>query len=469
MREITSDVSVLLIEDDLRLQNSLRRSLSRLGCTAHCATSIAEAKEALLKQPVVLCLVDWSLPDGDGIEVVRWGLARNLLQKAYCITGFATTRVVVDAVRAGCTDVIEKPFTDETLAEIVKSASSSTLTELSRWRSQHAPYIIGEESSLVEVLRIISRVSNADCSVLITGESGTGKELIARAIHDSSSRSSGPMIALNCAAIPENLIESELFGHVKGAFTGAATTRDGHILAANNGTLFLDEIGEMPLLAQAKLLRVLQESRLTQVGSDRSIPVNVRIIAATNKDLEAMVEEKKFRGDLLYRLNVIQTELPPLRDRVGDIPLLVEHFVKYFNARLGCSVSGCDASALAVLSDYNWPGNIRELSNAIHRAVLLKANGVLTAEDFKLSKTSKHTPNHPIPVNAAALPPSTPPQTQPQPQNAANLNLKNAIDDVERQLILMALERSGGNRTEAAALLGLNRTTLVEKLRKLGS
>jgi DNA-binding NtrC family response regulator len=465
MRGAIMSLPVLVVDDDLLIRKSLQRCLASFGCKVRCVENIAEAKKALIESPVSLCFVDWSLPDGDGLEIVRWGLSRGLLHRAYCITGYANTRNVVDAIRSGCVDVIEKPFDMEKLNSIIESAANSIHDEISAWRMQKAPFIIGDDPVLLDVLRIVSRVAGADCSVLITGESGTGKELIAKAIHEASLRNNGPLIALNCAAIPENLIESELFGHLKGAFTGATSARDGHIVAANNGTLFLDEIGEMPLAAQAKLLRVLQDSRLTPVGSERSIPVNVRIIAATNKNLEEMVEEKKFRGDLLYRLNIIQVELPPLRERMGDIVPLVGYFLQHFNARLGCAVSGIDIGAAQALRQYNWPGNIRELANAVHRAVLLKSQGTLSAEDFRLPKNSPKVifitppaimalPIQPIPVAAANTP--------------ANLNLKSAIDDIERQLILMALERSSGNRTEAAALLGLNRTTLVEKLRKLG-
>jgi DNA-binding NtrC family response regulator len=456
---------VLVVDDDILIRKSLQRCLASFGCEVRCAENIAEAKRALTESPVSLCFVDWSLPDGDGLEVVRWGLAKGVLHRAYCITGYATTRNVVDAIRSGCVDVVEKPFDMEKLNSIIESAANSVHDEISAWRMQNAPFIIGDDPALLDVLRIVSRVAGADCSVLVTGESGTGKELIAKAIHEASSRNNGPLIALNCAAIPENLIESELFGHLKGSFTGATSARDGHIVAANNGTLFLDEIGEMPLAAQAKLLRVLQESRLTPVGSERSIPVNVRIIAATNKNLEEMVEEKKFRGDLLYRLNIIQVELPPLRERMGDIVPLVGHFLQHFNARLGCTVSGIDISAAQALQQYNWPGNIRELANAVHRAVLLHSQGVLVAEDFRLPKSSTRV-TFLTPPAMMALPTQT--VQVPAANTPTSLNLKSAIDDVERQLILMALERSSGNRTEAAALLGLNRTTLVEKLRKLG-
>jgi DNA-binding NtrC family response regulator len=455
---------VLVVDDDAMIRKSLQRCLASFGCEVRCVENVAEAKKALTESPVSLCFVDWSLPDGDGLEVVRWGLARGLLHRAYCITGYATTRNVVDAIRSGCVDVVEKPFDMEKLNSIIETATHSVHDEISAWRAQKAPFIIGDDPALLDVLRVVSRVAPADCSILVTGESGTGKELIAKAIHEASPRNHGPLIALNCAAIPENLIESELFGHIKGSFTGATSTRDGHILAANHGTLFLDEIGEMPLAAQAKLLRVLQESKLTPVGSERAISINVRIIAATNKNLNEMVEEKKFRGDLLYRLNIIQVELPPLRERVGDILPLVGHFLQHFNARLGSSVAGIELSAAQALQQYNWPGNIRELANAVHRSVLLKSKGTLTAEDFRLPKTSSRAVFVTPPPIARFPTPLSLPVVTPE-----NLNLKNAIDDVERQLILAALERSSGNRTEAAALLGLNRTTLVEKLRKLGS
>jgi transcriptional regulator with GAF, ATPase, and Fis domain len=285
--------------------------------------------------------------------------------------------------------------------------------------------------------------------VLIYGESGTGKELVARAVHDASPRRDKPFVPINCAAIPESLIEDELFGHTRGAFTGAEAARQGRIASADGGTLFLDEIGDMPIIAQAKLLRVLQERALTPVGGDRSIPVDIRVVAATNRDLDAMVAAGSFRADLLFRLRVIEVRLPPLRDRGDDILTLARSFLAQANRRNNRSVTGFDPAAESTLAGHAWPGNVRELANTIERAVILKRQGLLSAADLRL--TGKR--GAPAAAPAAAAP--------------DDLNLRSTLDKTEKRLIAIALERSAGNRTEAAALLGLNRTTLVEKMKRV--
>jgi two-component system response regulator HydG len=308
----------------------------------------------------------------------------------------------------------------------------------------------------------VHNVADTNCTVLISGESGTGKELVARALHAASGRRDKPFVAINCAAIPDTLIEAELFGHARGAFTSADGRRDGLILSAHGGTLFLDEIGEMPAAAQAKLLRVLQDHTVTPVGSDRPVPVNVRIVAATNRDLEAAVEDGSFRGDLYFRLSVIPIDLPSLRERPGDVMPLARHFLDRYRRELKRAVTGFEPDAEEALRAYSWPGNVRELANTIERAVALHASGCLTAADLRLGgKSGRRTPSSSASMHA--LPPSPPPALRPE----GNLNLRDAIDHIERQYIHQALERTGGNRSEAAALLGLNRSTLLEKIRKL--
>jgi len=320
-------------------------------------------------------------------------------------------------------------------------------TDLHAWRRRYASDIVGDSPALAFALQVIQRAADTDSTVLIAGESGTGKELLAHALHAASPRSAAAFVAVNCAALPDALVESELFGHTRGAFTGATGTRTGRILAANGGTLFLDEIGDLPLDAQAKLLRALQERCVVPVGSDTPIPFDVRIVAATHRDLEAMVEAGEFRLDLYYRISVIRTELAPLRERPEDIMPLAEHFVQRVNDWAKRDVTGLSAGARDALLAHAWRGNVRELANAIERAVVLTGSGVVSADALGLGK---------------------PRRRRAEPDTPEGLNLKDAVKQVENALIRRALDQTGGNRTEAAALLGLNRTTLVEKLRKLG-
>ncbi len=303
---------------------------------------------------------------------------------------------------------------------------------------------------------MVRRVAVSGTSVLLTGETGTGKELFARALHRASPRSEGAFIAVNCAAIPEHLIESELFGHLRGAFTGASAPRAGRFAAASGGTLFLDEVGELPLAAQAKLLRVLEQRTVCPVGSDVEIAVDVRVVSATNRDLEDMVAQGTFRADLYFRLSVVPVELPPLRARGEDIELLAEAAMRRVAAR-GARLLDLDASARLALRTYAWPGNVRELNHVIERAVVMADGNALSASDLRLGSRSSTMP---VAVVAAAV------AVEPPILDDETLDLRTALDGLERRLIRQALERAHGNRTEAAALLGLNRTTLVEKLRR---
>jgi transcriptional regulator with PAS, ATPase and Fis domain len=323
---------------------------------------------------------------------------------------------------------------------------------LKEWRSRFAPGILGSDAALLEIFSIISRVCDTDCSVLIVGESGTGKELVARALHSASNRRTQPFIAINCAAIPENLLESELFGHARGAFTGATNSRIGKIPSANGGTLMLDEISELSLAMQAKLLRVLQDKEVTPVGDNRSLHVDVRLVAATNCDLEAMVREKKFREDLLYRIQVIPVTLPPLRCRKSDIAELVAAFIKRVNGVRNRNVSGLSPDALSVLSEFRWPGNIRQLENVIERVVLLRGSGSIEVGDLPMEIRRAPDISEPL-LGEPTLP-------------ADGIDLKDAVERFENALIIQALRRTGWNKNRASSVLRMNRTTLVEKLKK---
>ncbi len=461
--------AVLIVEDDADLLRSLERQLTRIGCRVLIASCIAEARALVDEDHARVALVDYRLPDGDGPELIRWLLATGRADTAYLMTGEPTTEHVVEAMRAGSADVLPKPFELDVIAALVRPPRALRGSRIDDWRARFAPSLVGEDPRIVEILEMVRDVASTDTTVLVTGESGTGKELIARALHAASDRANGPFVAVNCASIPESLVESELFGHVRGAFTGALAPREGRLCTADGGTLFLDEIGDMPLAAQAKLLRVLQDRSVTPVGADRPVPLDLRIVTATHRDLEAMVDEGTFRADLFFRLTVLTLELPALRERSGDILAIATTFLKAANERLGRQVLGFDASAEDALCAQSWPGNVRELANTIERAVLLKREGIVTARDLQLGRKSPRASQRLVavtgPLRSVPMPSSAP--AAPCAASADNLNLRAAIDVVERQLIVQALERSHGNRSEAAALLGLNRTTLVEKLRRL--
>ncbi len=371
--------------------------------------------------------------------------------------------------------------------------------DLVGWRKQFAPELVGESPRFVEALQSLQRVASSDITIVLYGETGTGKDLFARAAHRASPRRCKPFIPVNCAAFQDSLLETELFGHVRGAFTGAIQARAGRFLAANGGTLFLDEIGELSSAAQAKLLRVLEDRVVTPVGSDSSVPIDVRVVAATHRRLEAMVAAGTFRADLYYRLNVVPIELPPLRDRGDDIERITDVCVARVCERLGKSVDGIEKEARTQIRAYRWSGNVRELCHFVERTVLLATSGPITVTDLRLPTSTAPTSSprgvtppsscfglaegssvsarailsHSLDLPGALAPPGT---VSPSAGRRAlntngegeSLDLRSAVESLERQLINQALDQAGGNRTEAAALLGLNRTTLVEKLRKYG-
>jgi DNA-binding NtrC family response regulator len=462
-------LKVLVVEDTAELRRGIERHLRAKGAEVTATESVEVALDTLKRDPsFTLMLLDVNLPDGNGLDVLERLPRGTRKPPTIVMTGEATIDTAVGAMRIGAKDFLLKPFSldalDQTIARTLTGKKNSLRVAetieadaTEAWRQQHAQSFLGRSPQLLRAFEVMRRIAATDCSVLVHGETGTGKELVAKALHQGSERSKGTFVAINCAAIPENLIESELFGHAKGAFTGAQATRTGRFLEADGGTLFLDEIGEMPLALQSKLLRALQEKEIVPLGDSKAVPIDVRVIAATNRDLEEMVEQKKFREDLLYRLDVIRVDLPPLRERRGDVALLAAAFVEDANQRRGCRVNGIEAAAMTALEAYEWPGNVRQLANVIERMVILRADGMLTIDDVPEKLRRGRAEQRPT---ASALDLPVLPDE--------GLDLRASVERYESALMRQALERTGWNKNRAAAILKLNRTTLVEKLKKRG-
>lgn len=451
---------ILIVDDEASLRTALFRILDRKGFQVITAASRKEAETISQSDKALdLAIVDLRLPDGDGLELMGRLRSMHPNIQVIILTGHASIESAVEATRQGAFHFVTKPCNlDEIMTLVDRALSHSRLTfENKHLRSAlHHKYqfenIIGTSDAITEVLSMIERVAQSDSTVLITGESGTGKELIAKALHFNSQRSQEPFIPINCGAIPAELLESELFGHIKGAFTGAIANRTGRFELAEDGTLFLDEIGDMNPSLQVKLLRVLQERCFEPVGSTKTVQVNVRVIAATNADLELAVEEGRFREDLFYRLNVIPIRIPPLRERRTDIPVLLNHFMQQFNRTRNRQLTGIAPEAMAILCQYNWPGNIRELENLVERLSILKGHGMIEVHD--------------LPERYRKVPLQSDPSKVEIPDQGVDFNT--AVDNYENALIMRALEKTGWNRNQAALLLKLNRTTLVEKIKKKG-
>lgn len=454
-----SEHSILVVEDEHSLRAVAARQLRQTYSQVLEADSVARALALLQTERVDAILVDIHLSDGSGFEILD-ALARAGSAPAVVVmTADRNIDNAINALTRQAQGFLLKPFEfnelEETLSRALAGREPKSMlpqapaAPLHTWRSKHAPDLLGDDPSLLRVFRTIQQVCDTDCSVLITGESGTGKELVARALHAGSGRASGPFVTVNCAAIPENLLESELFGHVRGAFTGALAPRIGRFASADGGTLFLDEIGELPLSQQAKLLRAVQEREVVPVGDTKAKKVDVRLLAATHRDLEAMVEQGTFREDLLYRIQVVPIELPAVRNRAGDIPQLVDAFVQRVNEKRNRHVDGVTEEAMSMLVAFDWPGNVRQLENVVERMVLLRGDGVIDVEDLP--------PRMQKPRAQKAQPAELPED---------GIDLRDAVEQFENKLILQALERTGWNKNRAAAVLRMNRTTLVEKLKK---
>ncbi|MBE7480080.1 MAG: sigma-54-dependent Fis family transcriptional regulator [Polyangiaceae bacterium] len=450
---------LLVVDDEPSIRQMLQIALKREGYEVVSVAGFRAAAEALATSPQAfpVVLTDLSMPDGSGFDVLAAAKRRDPSSEVILITAHSTVENAITAMRGGAYDFVTKPFQPSELAALVQKAlEKHDLTRENtrlRARVERADSgVLGRSPAMRAVMELVDRIAATKTTVLITGESGTGKERVARAIHERSDRRSRPFLVVNCGALPEALMESELFGHEKGAFTGAQTRHNGLFREADGGTLLLDEVGELPASLQVKLLRVLQERSVRAVGATQETAVDVRVLAATNRDIEAEVARGGFRQDLYYRLNVIRVVLPPLRDRREDIPLMAERFLRRFAAEMGKDVGGFTADALRALERYAYPGNVRELENVVERSVALAGARSIGLGDL------------PAEVAGAASNPTSQLLTLP-PEGA---NLDELLNEVERRLLVSALDRTGGNRTAAAKLLGVTFRSLRYRLSKHG-
>jgi DNA-binding NtrC family response regulator len=450
---MTPSGRVLLVDDEEKILKTLGRALRDEGHLVTTASRALDGQRLLVEQSFDLLIIDYRMPDRSGMDVVKELVAATPDGERPAIvmmTAHGSVESAVEAMKLGAHDYLQKPFeVDELLLTARRVlAAQRARTELTYLRSERdADFdhygIVGRSKVMIDISRRIELVAQSRSTVLLTGETGTGKELVARAIHDRSQQRHLPLIKVNCAAIPDTLIESELFGHARGAFTGAQSAKKGRFALADGGTIFLDEIATLSLPVQSKLLRVLQEREFEPLGSERTERVDVRVIAATNRDLRAMANEGRFQEDLYYRLHVIPIDLPPLRQRLDDLPALVDHFVQKFSQRLGKRITGVDETAMAELRRYHWPGNIRELENTIERAVVLTTGPRLTPDT--------------VWVMGTAAAPTT---------GLPSLRLHQNVEWVERETIRRALEQSRGVKKDAAELMGLSQRALSHYLSK---
>jgi len=467
---------ILIADDEPNLRRVLVAILRRDGHDVVQATDGSEALERLSGGDVDVVITDLRMPKVDGMEVLRQTSRTAPHVPVIIITAYGSVGQAVEAIKAGAFDYIEKPFEQDQIRVVVEKAVKQAIANRAAPRASLYPTgddsvrgrfgLVGDSAEMQNVFDIISKVADTPSTVLITGESGTGKELVAKALHEGSSRRGEPFIKINCAAIPKTLMESELFGYEKGAFTGATSSKPGRFELADGGTLFLDEIGEIPVEMQVKLLRAIQESEFERVGGIKTIKVDVRLVTATNRDLEQEIKHGNFRDDLYYRLNVVPLQIPPLRKRRGDIPLLVRHIIRKFNERLKKNIAGIADDALAALEAHSWPGNIRELENVLERTLLFARGDRIDLSDLPDELAAAASLGPAPDIEAESLAEITPAEL------SGDASLKDIVraetNRVERELIAKALDETGGNVTQAAKLLKISRKSLQMKMKEFG-
>ncbi|MCP4603345.1 MAG: sigma-54-dependent Fis family transcriptional regulator [Proteobacteria bacterium] len=454
-------LQILIADDEPNMRKVLRAMLEHDGYEVHAAEDGEEALSVLQDNHIDIVITDLKMPKLDGMSLLKKVIEQHEGVPVIMITAHGTVDTAVEALKHGAFDYITKPFERRVMRDVLtKAARTSELRrkEPSLERDRTGRFrIIGRSEPMQKVFEIIDRIADTPSSVLITGESGTGKELIARALHENSGRLNAPYIRVNCAAIPPTLIESELFGYEKGAFTGAETSKPGRFELAHDGTLFLDEIGEISLEMQVKLLRAIQEGEFERVGGIVTTEVNVRLITATNQDLRQRIADGMFRDDLFYRLNVVHIHLPPLRNRPNDIPLLVEHFFEKYNPRLNKDIQGVDDEAMEAMLTYSWPGNIRELENVVERCILFCDGDTLIKENLPPEVTGENDAQESSDISMPK-----------EIDGGLKDKVKAATANLERQLINKALEQTGRNVTRAAHLLKISRKSLQTKMKEFG-
>jgi DNA-binding NtrC family response regulator len=456
--------AILIVEDEPKMLRLLELNLTEEGYTTHTASDAETGLNTLRQEKIDLVVTDLKLPGMDGLEFLQAVKRADDRIPVIVMTAYGTVETAVEAMKAGASDYVLKPFSLEEMKLIVrKELDVHSLREENRslrealGRRYEFKNIVARSPKMQEVLATVERVAPTNSTILLGGESGVGKDMIARALHQHSHRVSGPFVKINCTAIPENLLESELFGYEKGAFTGAVSSKPGKFELADKGTIFLDEIGDVPGTTQVRLLRVLQDREFERLGGTKTLKVDVRVVAATNQDLRAALEQGTFREDLYYRLNVVPINIPPLRERKEDVPYLVDHFIERFVRESGKPIKGITPAAQKMLMEFHWPGNVRELENIIERAVSLSAGDMLDVADIRLDLS----PSGPGGADIAAFTMSPGGTTAFPPPGVT-------LEQFEDEMIKEALRRAGGNKSQAARLLGLSRNALRYRLSKMG-
>ena len=471
---------ILVVDDSKALLVMMKQFLEEEGCNVAVASSVEEALSIIKKEKLDLVIMDIKMPGMSGFDALVEIKKIDPKLSVIIMTAYGTTQTAIEAIKRGAYDYITKPFNNEEFKILIKKAlgAGKLMKELVTYRAKKKEEpveglcIVGNSPEMLEIYKTIGKIADSNATVLIKGESGTGKELAARAIYQNSSRKNKPFLAVNCAAIPESLLESELFGHEKGAFTGAINKRIGKFQQCDRGTIFLDEIGDMPLSTQAKILRVLQEHTFEPVGSEKTIKVDVRVVASTNKDLEKAMEKNQFREDLYYRLKVVTIYMPPLRHREKDIPLLTNYFIQKFNKEFNKNIKRVSSEVMEHLVKYKWPGNVRELENAVQTAIVMSKKDVLLLDNF---------PG--FALKAPGLKPETPKQISDYEKifqdmvgpivkkaiAAGDSNLyKSVLGNIKKALIETALNEVAGSQTKAAKILGISRNTLRTRMKEYG-